>query len=373
MRRFVAALFACCAPRRAPSTASFGDGDIADPRDIDEGSCISSSSDGTIDPREMFGVDDDESGDLSRDGSASGGVHEVDGGSGKSRDPEFSHQTGKNGDFNLRHSRESSSLDKLAVNCASESGSCKSAKLENCSIKSSGTKSMEHDVNGIETDNSDNCQQIGIVGSDTHVSLEGSQPSNHNEKLKSTSGSGGSSADESKREQAEDSAGQEDIELNLSVDQLSKSEKTNDEPPSEDDKTFSYDYSYLENDVTSTISAEKPSVNLSTDTDAVKDLISGKSDLQTSTNTKPAENTLQNGLDAHPKQVDEAEGQQAEKVPEIRLSGYVSSTSSDSEMSSDTDLEDDFLFSKAQPPEVKVITYSLLGIIGSNSLIALAA
>ena len=353
MRRFVAALFACCAPRRAPSTASFGDGDIADPRDIDEGSCISSSSDGTIDPREMFGVDDDESGDLSREGSASGGLHEVDGGN--SGDPEFSHQMCYNGDFNLRHSRESSSLDKLAVNGASESGSCKSAKLENCSIKSSGAKSMERDVNGIETDNSDDCQQIGIVTSDTHVSLEGSQPSNRIEKLKSASGCDGFSADENKREQVEDGAGQEDIELNLSVDQLSKSEKTNDEPPSEDDKTFSYDYSYLENDVTSTISAEKPSANLSTDTDAVKDLISGKSDLQTSTNTEPAENTLQNGLDAHSKQVDEAEGKQADKVPEIRLSGYVSSTSSDSEMSSDTDLEDDFLFSKAQPPEVKVI------------------
>ena len=357
MRRFVAALFACCAPRRAPSTASFGDGDIADPRDIDEGSCISSTSDGTIDPREMFGVDDDESGDLSKEGSASGGLVEVDGGSDKSRDPEFSHQTGINGDFNLRHSRESSSLDKLAINGVPESGSCKSAKLENCSIKSvsSGTKSLECDVNGIETDNSDNSQQIGIVASDDHVSLDGNQPTNHIEKLKSTSGFGDSSADESKEGLVEDVVGQAGIGTNSGVAQSSKSGEANDEPPSEDDKTFSYDYSYLENDVTSTLSAEKPSVNLSTDTDAVKDLISGKSDLQASTGTESAQTPLQNGHETHLKQVAEAEGKQGEKVPEIRLSGYVSSTSSDSEMSSDTDLEDDFLFSKAQPPEVKVI------------------
>ena len=354
MRRFVAALFACCAPRRAPSTASFGDGDIADPRDIDEGSCISSTSDGTIDPREMFGVDDDESGE----GSASEGLDEVDGGSDKSRDPEFSHQTGINGDFNLRHSRESSSLDKLAINGVSESGSCKSAKFENCSIKSvsSGTKSLERDVNGIETDNSDNSQQIGIVGSDDHVCLDSNQSTNHIERPKSTSGFGDSSADESKEELVEDVVGQAGIETNSGVAQSSKSDKTIDEPPSEDDKTFSYDYSYLENDVTSTLSAEKPSVNLSTDTDAVKDLISGKSDCQASTGTEPAQTPLQNGHETHDlKHVAEEEGKQGEKVPEIRLSGYVSSTSSDSEMSSDTDLEDDFLFSKAQPPEVKVI------------------
>ena len=391
MRRFVDALFACCAPRRTASTDSFGEGGIPLDHDLDEGSCVSSTSDGTIDPREMFGGSEKSSGSVCselelhtecsppQDCCSKPGAHTQ----------------------SVSHTSESvRSLDVDAAVSLSDSASAKSADHDGHCLESGS----EHGSKGVTSETS--CEVYDEVTNLSVVEMDGvSSHGAGDVEIRSGSEDDTFSIDQAK---SGDVVVNEDVKLQETSNQDQDYKISHNQEPcqaSDDDKTFSADYSFLENDVSLTLSAEQPSVNLSTDSEAVKRLISDNTEtlpsptteilpfptieIPSSPTTELSENILlHNGanhlsspvpsIEEEPIVPTEEDGESEEEeeqleiekdhpeiVPAVRLSRCLSSGSSDS---SDTDLEDEFLFSAALPLEVGALHYSLYGIITSKVL-----
>ena len=390
MRRFVDALFACCAPRRTASTDSFGEGGIPLDHDLDEGSCVSSTSDGTIDPREMFGGSEKSSGSV---------CSELELHTECSPPKECCSKPGPHTQ-SVSHTSESvRSLDVDAAVSLSDSASAKSTDHDEQCLESGS----EHGSNSVTSEAS--CEVYDEVTNLSVVEMDGvSSHGAGDVEISSGSEDDTFSIDQAKSGDVEVN---EDVKLQETSNQDQDYKISHNQEPcqaSDDDKTFSADYSFLENDVSLTLSAVQPSVNLSTDSEAVKSLISDNTEtlpsptteilpsptteilpfptveILSSPTTELSENILLHNGENHlsspvpsieeepivPTEEDgepEEEEEQLEIVPAVRLSRCLSSGSSDS---SDTDLEDEFLFSAALPPEVGALHYSLYGIITSK-------